>query len=278
MLQNMQWSRGLGPFVGRFPGVCKALTWGTLAFEATFPLLVFSPFRPRLTRAIALLAGTAFHLGIFVTMRVGLFSPIMPASYLVFLFPEWIDRAQRRLTGREPAPPPATALLPERPVPAPASPATRAARWRHGVVVAALAVSFGTAMAGQAFAARGRNLRRPLARWLALLSLEQNWKMFSPDTPVTELSWAGPGFLTDGRPIDVVATVAPELTRPTGFIYTRWHKLAHNLVGQPQVLLRGVGQYLCRRYNGEHADPKLDRFDLALVVTSVVDSGRRKSR
>ena len=97
--------------------------------------------------------------------------------------------------------------------------------------------------------------------------------MFSPDTPATELSWTAPGFLTDGQPIEVVATVAPELGHPTGFVYSRWHKLAHNLVGQPQALLRGVGQYFCRRYNGEHADPKLERFELTLVTTSVISRG-----
>src|SRR5581483_10484371 len=103
VLQNPQWSRGLGPLIARAPALCRALARATLLIEGAFPLLVFSPWRPRACRAAAIALGTALHLGIFCTIRVGLFSLVMPVSYLVFLAPEWIDRAERRLRGRGPA-------------------------------------------------------------------------------------------------------------------------------------------------------------------------------
>src|SRR6185369_10928911 len=70
VLENPQWSRGLGPLVARSPGLCKALSRATLVVEGVFPLLVFSPWRPRLARAAAIVLGTALHLGIFLTIRV----------------------------------------------------------------------------------------------------------------------------------------------------------------------------------------------------------------
>ena len=259
VLENMQWSRGLGPLLSHHPIVCKFLARGTLLVEGSFSLLVLSPWRPRLTRAIALLLGTALHLGIFLTIRVGIFSLIMPASYVVFSMPEWIDRAHTLLTRRPPAP---------------VTDAPSVGRWaarRRAVQLAVLTLAFGPALVSQILLARSWKVPRPLERWLTLLALQQDWRMFSPDTPPAEVSWIAPGFLVDGRAVEVIAAVAPGLGLPTGFVYTRWHKLGNNLVGQPENLLRGLGRYLCRRYNGDVAEPsRLDHFELALRVKPIV--------
>lgn len=75
----------------------KPLTWGTLAFECAFPLLIwFRPFRRWL-----LLAGIAFHLGIDILMQVPMFSGIMICSYIMFVPDEvserWVNRLEARL-------------------------------------------------------------------------------------------------------------------------------------------------------------------------------------
>jgi hypothetical protein len=56
----------------------RLLTWGVLAWELTFPLLVL--WRP--TRIAALLFGVAFHLGIGLTMELGGFVPYVLCLYL----------------------------------------------------------------------------------------------------------------------------------------------------------------------------------------------------
>jgi hypothetical protein len=271
VFENLQWSRGLGPLLARHQNVCRLLTWGTLAVEGSFTLLMLSPWRPRLTRAVAITLGTALHLGIFLTIRVGIFSLIMPASYVIFAAPEWIDGAQGWLARRWPF---SARLSPLVPAPAPEAP--RLAGWparRRAAGLVLLALTFVPALAGQVLFARSWKTPRPIDRWLAVLSLKQDWRMFSPDTPTSEVTWTAPGFLTDGRPVEVTAAVAPGLRRPDGFVYTRWHKLGNNLFGQPQNLLRGVGRYLCRRYNGNVAGPKLERFDLAAVWRPVIPPG-----
>lgn len=66
----------------------KPLTWGTLAFECAFPLLIwFRPLRPWL-----LLAGIAFHVGIDVLMQVPLFSWTMICAYIMFVPDETTER------------------------------------------------------------------------------------------------------------------------------------------------------------------------------------------
>jgi hypothetical protein len=58
-------------------------TWGTLAFELFFPLLVLF----RRIRPWALVAGLALHIGLWATLELGPFSWIMLATYIAFLDP-----------------------------------------------------------------------------------------------------------------------------------------------------------------------------------------------
>ncbi len=76
--------------------VVQLITWGTLAFELGFPLLVwFRRFRPW-----CLAVGVAFHLGIDVAMTVPMFSAVMLASYALFLDDDVVERAIARLETR----------------------------------------------------------------------------------------------------------------------------------------------------------------------------------
>jgi hypothetical protein len=75
----------------------KPLTWGMLAFECAFPLLIwFRPLRPWL-----LLAGIAFHVGIDVLMQIPLFSATMIFAYIMFVPDEsaerWMNAFEQRI-------------------------------------------------------------------------------------------------------------------------------------------------------------------------------------
>jgi hypothetical protein len=72
------------------------LTYSTLCWELTFPLLMLN----RTTRKLALLMGIGVHLGIWLLMEVGPFSWMMLASYVAFLDPRWAARFMvRHITG-----------------------------------------------------------------------------------------------------------------------------------------------------------------------------------
>jgi hypothetical protein len=70
-----------------------AMTWGTLLFEVSFPVLVWF----RKTRYPVLVAGVLFHLGIDVLMIIPMFSWIMIVSYAAFLDDDVVRRVARRL-------------------------------------------------------------------------------------------------------------------------------------------------------------------------------------
>jgi hypothetical protein len=63
-------------------------TYGTLAFELGFPLLVWG----RRTRPWVLWSGVMLHLGVWLTLEVGPFSWVMMATYVAFLDPEDVAR------------------------------------------------------------------------------------------------------------------------------------------------------------------------------------------
>jgi hypothetical protein len=87
----VHWAMNLNLF-HRFPSPWPAslvpleafLTWSTLFFELTF--WVFVLFRR--TRPWILLAGIGLHIGLFLSLELGPFSPLMIASYLCYLSPE----------------------------------------------------------------------------------------------------------------------------------------------------------------------------------------------
>ena len=65
-----------------------AATYATLLFELAFPVLLLT--RP--TRRFALAVGVMLHIGLWLTLELGLFSWLMVASYLAFLDPHSVPR------------------------------------------------------------------------------------------------------------------------------------------------------------------------------------------
>jgi hypothetical protein len=94
----VHWALNLNGF-HRFPWPWPAslapleafLTWSTLFFELMFWAFVLF----RKTRPWILLAGIGLHLGLFLSLEVGPFSPLMIASYLCYLAPETTEKIFR---------------------------------------------------------------------------------------------------------------------------------------------------------------------------------------
>jgi hypothetical protein len=255
-LGTSDWSRGLGHALTAHPGICRALTWATLAIEGSFAFLALSPFRTGLTRALALGSGLALHAGIFLTMRVGIFSQVMPVSYVVFLPAPWLDRAEAWLARRRGHAPPA------RPAP-PASARPQGAPAPAAVAVAvALSAQLALVAVDQGLRLAHKPTPRVAALELTLVNQRQNWRMFAPDVPVDDISWRAPGELGDGSRVELTEAVIPELAKHGGFRYSRWHRLRNSLALKAPDLLLPLGRYICRRWSAMHPDVALARFDL----------------
>ena len=80
------------PFLFDHRWSLQALTWGTIAFEACFPLLVLF----KKTRVPVLLAGALFHLGMDYALNIPLFQGVTLGYYLLFVPAEqWRALAER---------------------------------------------------------------------------------------------------------------------------------------------------------------------------------------
>ncbi len=74
------WTREHVPFAAT-----KVLTYGTLAIEASAPVLVLTPLFWRQTRALAIVLLTSLHAGIALLVNLGIFSAAMMAYYPLLL-------------------------------------------------------------------------------------------------------------------------------------------------------------------------------------------------
>jgi hypothetical protein len=237
-LTSGDWGRGLAPWLALHPRLCAGLTFATLAIEGSFAPLVFSPLRPARTRAVALAAGLALHTGIFLTLRVGIFSQVMPVSYLVFVSARWIDRL------RWPRAAPAPMASPSR------------------IRLAALGALFGLIAVGQGVALAGRTMPRWIDRALATLGARQDWSMFAPDAPTGAVTWSAPGVLADGRSVELTEIAIPELRSRPAFRYSRWLRLREAMGRESPGLLAAMGRTLCRRARDRMVGAPLVRLEI----------------
>jgi hypothetical protein len=76
--------------------LCRMLSWTTLLFEVGFSFLVC--IRP--VRKYVLMAGLAFHLGIFVVMEIGWFSQVAMCWYVLFVPGEKVAEFVGRVAPR----------------------------------------------------------------------------------------------------------------------------------------------------------------------------------
>ncbi len=95
VLQVRTFATPLGAALVAWPRLCFALTWLVLGLEVAVPLLLIplAPLAPRLMRAAGILLGLGLFLGILLTLKVGCFTELMMLGFVLFVLPEWLDRA-----------------------------------------------------------------------------------------------------------------------------------------------------------------------------------------
>lgn len=244
-LTTSDWARGAGPWLASHPAWCRCLSYLTLGIEAAFAPLVFWPRarQRRRLRALILAAGLVLHIGIFCTMRVGIFSQVMVLSYLAFVPAAWLDRFIAPVAHGSIADAAAVAGPGESP---------------H--LTAALLAAFALILSGQVATIVAGAPPRPLARTLEFIGMRQDWRVFAPDAPHLDIGFTAPGILANGQPIDLTKTILAPLTPQHAFRYTRWHRLRNMLATNPADLLLALGRYTCRRQADN--DPPLQSFEL----------------
>ena len=241
--------------------VVQFITYFTLALEASFLFLTHFPYKPRLFKAIALLAGVALHGGIFLTINVGHFSFLMPLCYVAMFEGDWAQwvvdapRGSSSSTAGAPASKPGRAR------------SRRRARFpcRGGL---ARAPGVGRRPASGTCWCAGTPCPRPWCRRsrtrletvIQYASMWSSWDMFAPNPLSTDYHLSAPAVFEDGSTTDLLGDGGDE----RGFFFTRWWKYMENVTGGGELLPLEWGRYVCREHNQnlKPGQPRLYTFTL----------------
>ena len=276
VMQADQFTYLLGNPLADFHGLLRVLTIAWVALLFASPLLLLSTGFPRAAIA-SMFVG--MHLGMAVTMRIGLFPIVVVVGFIPFFqTPVWntAERVVDRLDGRG-------AL----------------AHWRSrladgGRAIASLDASVSRSIASDRIdglresglpvsLSRGRVLFTtilpcvflvlmvlssaqavgyaetpdPAEDVLEAVEMDQHWRMFAPDPAYTTRWFAMPATLEDGSTWDVFHDAPVTLDRPvraeTTYPTSRWRKYLSNVYTANNENHRSyLANYLCDDWNRTH--------------------------
>lgn len=277
--------RDLGSYLADVRVFTEVGTYLTLSTEACFMPFVLLPFLQPYLRTFGLASGLAFHTGIALLMKVGWFPYLMPATYLLFLEPAWIERTvdllgSRLFHGGTGGDGGADSVQPEVLDVPPAGRGGRRLLWQSGRL--ALLFIFASSM----WFAAPRGLHRTQPGWnvalVETLGLWQTWDMFSPNPLSIEGHLDIQGTLTDGSTIDLMAAGYgqggwnPKRPYFDGWYYSRWMKVAERLhTSDWQRFRLEYARAICRRFNASRSadEPQLDSFTITWIERAVPAQG-----
>ena len=245
--------RPAGAWLGRHPSLCRMTTISVMVLEVAFAFLAFSPWLVPWARAGAIACGTIVQLGILLTMRVGIFTELMLWVAVLWLLPEWLDRAEgwvRRRLRR-------SARADERPSAAIAS--SRAWRIVHAVVAVQFVLAIWDIWVGGRFP-----LPKAIQDERIALGVVAKYGLFDSVWDIPR--WDAPGVLDDGRPTEVLSVAAPGARpREAATRFSRWNKFTFK-ERDFAFHFPELGDYLCRKYD-EVTGARLSSFTLVDDLT-----------
>lgn len=227
-------------------------TWGTLAVELAILLSIFSPWRRKPAKAVAIALGVCLHATIAVTMSVGLFTFLMPVTYLALLEPPWAQRlwqwlrrgtASVALTLREDA-----------------RDKRRGPRLLRLALVAVFVLVQAASSPARAW------FPAPLMSFVSRASLWGSWRMFAPNPPRADARLRGEMVFPDGRRADLFDGVAGHFGAARGLKFSRQWKVEEALVGGRRSLLRGFAEWRCRQSPRAPGPADAESYRLELIL------------
>jgi hypothetical protein len=267
-----------GDLLAGFPGVLVFFDrlWFALLLSSVGLVLLAGWSRAAFA---GLFAGA--HLGMLLTLRLGVFPLVSIAGLLVFLPPAVWEGVERRLAGgrvHRTAARFANALARA----LPAGPRITPSGWNHPdasvwtsritsgllAVLLALVLVWNAATLGYVALPAGD---------LPVSTHQHRWDMFAPHPLDTDVRIVAPGTLESGGRVDAFRGGAVDWDRPPDVAETypssRWRKYLVDLWRPGYADLRpAFGAYLCRRYNAAHGDDLVNVSVYALEQPTRLDA------
>lgn len=207
-LQHFGFLRPPGAWLFAHPELCRISTFIILGLEGAFAFFALSPIKGRTARLCAAACSASVQLGILVTMRVGMFTPLMLWTCVLFL---------------------------------PATPRAADARpWRYSLVSACNLVI--VLIAWEVFAGRRFPLPAAVRRAQDAVGLSQQFDLFGATYKVQQ--WSARGVRSDGQEVDVMEATAPGFRSQVGWLFSPYYKVTF----APQADPTAIAHWMCRTY------------------------------
>ncbi len=248
------------------------MTRATISLEFFGPFLLFVPFWTRWFRILAISSFIGLHMGIFLTMQIGLFPWTCIAAWLMFLpsivwdgaekalgdklrslarrtvaFRTWIAEGAQRIAARFGKPP--------------------APQEELGPVGSVFVVAYSLVVFTCNFMTLPQvngKVPLPVAVAEVILGLHQRWAMFAPYPSARDGWYQVVGTQSGGRRLDIWNGGAPTDARPANVLDTyrdvRWNKyLSMIAFDDPNRFRPYFARYFCLNWNASHSGD--DRID-----------------
>lgn len=268
----------LGDALLNFPRLMKVLTFATLWFEGLGPLLFLSTHR--YVRRLMVFSFIALHVGIELTMILGLFPLACITAWTLFIDSNLLDRFESKLGQfKWQKSPPLLAYQSSllKPI------ESLQFNGKKSMVVSGLLtlLVFSWNLEGIK-AIKGFDIRSPFNEIVFALQLNQQWNMFAPRPMTHDGYFVVEGHLNDNEFIDPMTGRRPLMSPPADFASTfkntAWNKYLLNLYSQSWSSQRlYFGKYLCRKWNSEHPRNKsLNTFKIYFMRDITPKPGQAK--
>jgi len=285
-----QMVKPFGHFLLHFPQVLPLLTRGIFLWEIVGPLLAFIPVYNGFFRTLTVVAFLAFHLGLWLSLNLGIFPYVSALGWLVFLpsafwdkllpcFPR-LGHLASRLTQTW------KAWIRAHWIPSLKSGRLNFTLSKIGTLFVGLSLIYVLLWNVRTLNFdRYRSFFPPSLNGFGfLLRIDQMWDMFSP-SPLREDGWfVIPGRLKDGREVDLFRegkSVSFEKPKKVSEDYPieRWQKYMMNIAQSNYSDHRPYfGRYLCRWWNANHPAPEqVSQFQIDFMMELTQADGQEAS-
>lgn len=242
-----------GDWLYQFPGLMTALTHFVYYAEFFIPFLILLPSRKGYLRLVAFLLILLLHLGIGLTLYVGLFYLINLVSALGLLPGVAMDRLEKMFHQKKS-------------IPHYQNTRKNFSRITRSTCLALIILCLVLNLSGMRWF--GYQLRPELYYAVNALRLNQYWGMFAPSILKTDGWFVYHGadsvgrqwdlrlnqdYVDYGKPVHIVSMYSSD----------RWRKLAENMQGDNCTFLRPLYcKYSLSKWNREHPEKKLATLHL----------------
>jgi hypothetical protein len=247
-----QFTTPLGKWLQNFPTLLKLLTVKTYYLELIGPLLLLIPFIQKWARLVLPFAFIGLHLGLFLTMYLGLFPWMCMVAWILFFPSNILDFLEKIL--------PKISFEKYQPWIVQNLPTTivwKENRLRKILSATFVLVSLVSVLAWNIITSMPEKPKVPqvIRNYVLPIRLDQYWSMFAP-YPMRGDGWfVVDGKLKDGSNFDTWNHMPPPWDKPDNFfpLYrsTQWRKYLTNVwVENKEDSIRlAFGKYVCREWN-----------------------------